>query len=194
MPSLFGRKNIFAMKYLTTSRLLLRAWDREDTIPFYRMSQDPRVMKYFPELWSMDMVKDFIIRMNEQLSQKKFTLWAAEVKDNKQYIGFIGLNAPTWNAHFTPCVEIGWRLATEFWGQGYATEGAKAVLEYAFLDMHIPEIVSFTVPDNSRSRGVMERIGMIRDFAGDFLHPKLVSDHRLAKHVLYRIQNSLIKV
>ncbi|HAU1201143.1 TPA: GNAT family N-acetyltransferase [Legionella pneumophila] len=194
MPSLFGRKNIFAMKYLTTPRILLRAWDEEDTIPFYRMSQDPRVMKYFPGLWSMDMVKDLIIRMNEQLSQKNFTLWAAEVKDCKQFIGFIGLNAPTWNAHFTPCVEIGWRLATEFWGQGYATEGAKAALEYAFLEMHIPEIVSFTVPDNSRSRSVMDRLGMIRDIAGDFLHPKLASDHRLAKHVLYRIQNPLIKV
>lgn len=182
------------MKYLTTPRLLLRAWDEVDTISFYRMSQDPRVMKYFPELWSMDMVKDFIIRMNEQLSQKNFTLWAAEVKDSKRFIGFIGLNVPTWNAHFTPCVEIGWRLATEFWGQGYATEGAKAALEYAFLEMHIPEIVSFTVPNNSRSRSVMERIGMIRDFTGDFLHPKLASDHRLAKHVLYRIQSPLIKI
>lgn len=120
------------MKYLTTPRILLRAWDEEDTIPFYRMSQDPRVMKYFPGLWSMDMVKDLIIRMNEQLSQKNFTLWAAEVKDCKQFIGFIGLNAPTWNAHFTPCVEIGWRLATEFWGQGYATEGAKALLNMLF--------------------------------------------------------------
>ncbi|HAT6936604.1 TPA: GNAT family N-acetyltransferase [Legionella pneumophila] len=194
MPSLFRRKNIFAMKYLTTSRLLLRAWDEEDIMPFYRMCQDPQVMEYFPELWSMDMVKDFIMRMNEQLSQKDFTLWAAEVKDSKRFIGFIGLNSPTWNAHFTPCVEIGWRLATEFWGQGYATEGAKAALEYAFQNMRIPEIVSFTVPDNFRSRCVMERIGMTRDCTGDFLHPKLVSDHRLAKHVLYRIQNPLQKV
>ncbi|MDX1792277.1 GNAT family N-acetyltransferase, partial [Legionella pneumophila] len=98
-------------------------------------------------------------------------------------------NAHGISDHFAPEY-----TATEFWGQGYATEGAKAALEYAFLEMHIPEIVSFTVPDNSRSRSVMDRLGMIRDIAGDFLHPGLASDHRLAKHVLYRIQNPLIKV
>lgn len=177
------------MKYLTTSRLLLRAWKDEDVEPFYKMNQSSVVMEYFPELWSMDMVQSFIVRMNEQLSRENYTLWAVEEKESKQFIGFIGLNHPTWDAHFTPCVEIGWRLAAEFWGKGYATEGAKATLEYAFQDLHIPEIVSFTVPDNFRSRRVMERIGMTRDFTGDFLHPKLAPDHKLAKHVLYRIRN-----
>ena len=105
-------------------------------------------------------------------------------------MGFIGLNCPAWDAHFTPCVEIGWRLAAAFWGKGYATEGAKAALEYAFKHLKLPQVVAFSVSDNLKSRRVMEKIGMARDLAGDFLHPKLAPQHPLAKHVLYRIHNS----
>jgi RimJ/RimL family protein N-acetyltransferase len=178
------------MKTLETPRLLLRPWSDEDVVPFYAMGQDPQVMEYFPSLWSMDMVKQFIERMNVQLADKTFTLWAVEEKSTKKFMGFIGLNCPAWDAHFTPCVEIGWRLAAAFWGKGYATEGAKAALEYAFKHLKLPQVVAFSVSDNLKSRRVMEKIGMARDLAGDFLHPKLAPQHPLAKHVLYRIHNS----
>lgn len=176
------------MKFLETERLLLREWRDEDTDLFYALNQDPVVMEYFPGLWSMSMVKDFISRMNIQLAEQEYTLWAVEEKISHQFIGFIGLNYPSWSAHFTPCVEIGWRLASPFWGKGYATEGARVVLEYAFNQLKLPEVVAFTVPGNIRSRKVMEKIGMSRDLEGDFLHPKLDPGHRFAKHVLYRIR------
>ncbi|CEG56596.1 GNAT family N-acetyltransferase [Legionella fallonii] len=179
------------MMTLETERLLLRAWKDEDIGAFFVMGQDPTVMEFFPGLWSMDMVTSFINRMNSQLADKAFTLWAAEEKNSKNFIGFIGLNSPIWEAHFTPCVEIGWRLATPFWGKGYATEGAKRALEYAFKSLKLEEVVAFTVPDNLRSRRVMERIGMTRDLNGDFLHPKLDHDSPFAKHVLYTIQRYL---
>ena len=133
------------------------------------------------------MVTLFIERMNTQLSGENYTLWAVEEKNSQQFMGFIGLNRPVWEAHFTPCVEIGWRLAFSFWGRGYATEGAQAVLNYAFDTLKLKEIVAFTVPDNLRSQRVMEKIGMIRDIQGDFLHPKIDPVNSLAKHYLFRI-------
>jgi RimJ/RimL family protein N-acetyltransferase len=99
----------------------------------------------------------------------------------------VGLSVPRFHAHFTPCVEIGWRLSAEYWGRGYATEGAKAALSFGFDELQLVEIVSYTVPDNVRSRRVMERIGMTHDAAGDFDHPVLPEGHRLRRHVLYRI-------
>ena len=174
---------------LETERLLLRAWKEEDIEPFFAMNQDQKVMEFFPSLWSMSMVTEFINRMSRQLAEKSFTLWATEEKSSKQFIGFIGLNSPNWEAPFTPCVEIGWRLAAEFWGKGYATEGAKRVLEYAFNSLKLHEVVSFTVPDNLKSRKVMEKIGMNRDLNGDFLHPKLAPEHPFARHVLYTIRD-----
>jgi RimJ/RimL family protein N-acetyltransferase len=102
------------------------------------------------------------------------------------FIGFVGLSVPTFEAHFTPCVEIGWRLAQEHWGQGYATEAARAAIDFGFQKFELSEIVSFTVPDNLRSRAVMERIGMTRSPADDFDHPALPENHPLRRHVLYR--------
>ncbi|OJW10232.1 MAG: GNAT family N-acetyltransferase [Legionella sp. 39-23] len=151
------------------------------------MNQDSQVMEFIPNLWTMDMVTSFIERMNTQLAAENYTLWAVEEKNSQQFMGFIGLNRPVWEAHFTPCVEIGWRLAFSFWGRGYATEGAQAVLNYAFDTLKLKEIVAFTVPDNLRSQRVMEKIGMIRDIQGDFLHPKIDPVNSLAKHYLFRI-------
>lgn len=179
------------MKKIETERLILREWKEEDINPFYEMGQDSRVMKYFPSLWSMRSVELFIKNMMTQLEEKKYSLWALEEKNSKRFAGLLGLNSPTWEAHFTPCVEIGWRLAFEFWGRGFATEAAKYVLRYAFNELLLEEIVSFTTVDNLRSRKVMERIGMLRDINGDFLHPKLDPNHRLAKHVLYRIDRGM---
>ncbi len=175
------------MKNIETERLLLREWRDDDVLPFYEMGQDPRVMEYFPSLWLMETVTDFINRMKIQLIEKDYTLWAVEEKTRQQFIGFVGLNSPTWDAHFTPCVEIGWRLAFPFWGKAYASEAAKAVLNYAYNELHLLELVSFTVPNNLRSIRVMEHIGMSRDIKGDFLHPKLDPNHPLAPHVLYKI-------
>lgn len=161
-----------------------------DVLPFYKMNQDPKVMEYFPSLWPIEMVSEFIDRMNVQLIEKNYTLWAVEEKSSTQFIGFIGLNCPTWEASFTPCVEIGWRLASSSWGKGYATEGAKAVLDYAFNQLKLQQVVSFTVPDNLKSRRVMEKIGMTRQLEGDFFHPKIDPQHRFSKHVFYTIKNS----
>ncbi|RUR08875.1 GNAT family N-acetyltransferase [Legionella sp. km772] len=181
------------MKQINTERLLLRTWNEKDVLPFYEMGQDPRVMEYFPSLWTMEMVKDFINRMVVQLLEKNYTLWALEEKKSQQFIGFVGLNTPTWETPFTPNIEIGWRLAFNYWGKGYASEAAKAVLGYAFASLALSEITAFTVANNWRSRKVMERIGMRRDQKGDFLHPKLEPNHPMALHVLYRIKNHLIK-
>ena len=168
------------MKTIETKRLLLRAWSDEDIAPFFSMNQDSQVMEFIPNLWTMDMVTSFIERMNTQLAAENYTLWAVEEKNSQQFMGFIGLNRPV-------CVEIGWRLAFSFWGRGYATEGAQAVLNYAFDTLKLKEIVAFTVPDNLRSQRVMEKIGMIRDIQGDFLHPKIDPVNSLAKHYLFRI-------
>jgi RimJ/RimL family protein N-acetyltransferase len=110
-----------------------------------------------------------------------------EIPGVTPFAGFIGLAVPTFEQHFTPCVEIGWRLAAEHWGRGYATEGARVALEYGFQTLGLGEIVSFTVPGNLRSRRVMERIGMVHNPADDFDHPALPEGHRLRRHVLYRI-------
>ncbi|CAM2933424.1 acetyltransferase [Legionella steigerwaltii] len=177
------------MKSIETKRLLLRAWSDHDIAPFFSINQDPKVMEFIPTLWTMDMVTYFIEQMNAQLAAKNYTLWAVEEKSTQQFMGFIGLNNPVWEAHFTPCVEIGWRLASSFWGMGYATEGAQAVLDYAFHVLKLKEIVAFTVPDNLRSQRVMEKLGMIRDENGDFLHPKVDPVNSLAKHYLFRITN-----
>lgn len=177
------------MNTLESERLVLRNWNDNDVIPFFMMNQDPKVMEYFPDLWTMDMVKSFISRMQQQLIDKGFTLWAVEEKATREFIGFIGLNYPTWEAPFTPCVEIGWRLASRYWGMGYAPEGAKAVLDFAFEHLKLKEVVAFTVPDNLKSRRVMEKIGMTRNLEGDFFHPKLDPSHKMAKHVLYSIQS-----
>lgn len=115
-----------------------------------------------------------------------FGLWAIEVPGVTELAGFVGLSVPDFVAHFTPCVEIGWRLAVQHWGKGYATEGALAVLDYAFTSLQLREVVSFATKENMASRRVMEKIGMIHDEGGDFVHPNLPEGHPLRPHVLYR--------
>jgi RimJ/RimL family protein N-acetyltransferase len=168
---------------IETERLLLRPWRASDSKCFFRINHDPNVTAYLPGSLTMQEVEDFIQRQQENLKKHMYCLWAAEVKATEDLIGFIGLN---WT-DFLNKTEIGWRLCSEHWGKGYATEGAKAVLEYGFNKVHnLNEIVSFTVPDNTRSIMVMERIGMKRDFTADFNHPKIPLGHRLSKHILYR--------
>jgi len=139
-------------------------------------------MEYFPRVLSQQESDDFASRIDEHFDRHGFGLWAVEVPGVVDFAGFVGLSIPRFVAPFTPCVEIGWRLATERWGRGYATEAARAALAFGFGELGLREIVSFTVPQNLRSRRVMEKIGMTHDHAGDFDHPTVGT-----RHVLYRL-------
>jgi RimJ/RimL family protein N-acetyltransferase len=152
------------------------------------MNADPRVMQYFPGALSVEESDRFVRRIEAHFERHGFGLWAVEIPGVVPFAGFIGLSIPAFDAHFTPCVEIGWRLAAEQWGRGYATEGARAVLSFGFETLQLGEIVSFTVVDNLRSRRVMERIGMAHDPADDFDHPAGAGGPPPRRHVLYRIR------
>jgi RimJ/RimL family protein N-acetyltransferase len=171
---------------IETNRLVLRRWQSSDAAPFASLNADPRVMEFFPATLSRAESEAMISKIEERISQHGFGLWAAELKETKDFIGFIGLHVPGDALPFSPCVEIGWRLAFDHWGRGYAQEGARAVLAFGFEMTRLEEIVSFTTVGNFRSRHVMERIGMTRDANGDFDHPRLSKNHPLIKHVLYR--------
>lgn len=172
---------------MLTSRLILREWTDEDQEPFAAMNADPRVMEFLPGPLTRDESDAMAERIRSHFGEHGFGLWGVEVRGGPKFIGFIGLNIPKFEAHFTPCVEVGWRLAAEFWGHGYAPEGAHAALEYGFRELALDEIVAITVPHNLKSRRVMEKIGMRHDPAGDFPHPNLPEGDPLSRHVLYRI-------
>ena len=151
------------------------------------MNADPNVMEFFPAPLSSPQSDALVAKIERHFRKYGFGLYAVELKDDGGFVGFIGLSVPAFHAHFTPCVEIGWRLAAEVWGSGYATEGARKVLAFGFEQLGLAEIVSFTVPGNLRSRRVMGRIGMTRNPADDFDHPALPEGHPLRRHVLYRL-------
>jgi RimJ/RimL family protein N-acetyltransferase len=176
-------------KRIRTDRLLLRRWRAEDREPFSRMNADPRVMEFFPARLSREESDATADRIEAHFQKHGFSLWAVEVPGEAPFIGFIGLAVPRFEAAFTPCVEIGWRLAAEHWGRGYATEGARAALAFGFESLGLDEIVSMTVPTNIRSRRVMEKIGMVHCPAEDFEHPLVPEGHLLRRHVLYRLSN-----
>jgi len=144
-------------------------------------------MEHFPAALSRHESDAFVDRIAAHFDAHGFGLWAVEIPDRTPFAGFIGLAIPAFEAHFTPCVEIGWRLAADQWGHGYATEGARAVLAFGFETLMLPEIVSFTVPGNLRSRRVMERIGMTYDAADDFDHPAQSREAGSRRYVLYRM-------
>lgn len=171
---------------LRTGRLLLRRWRPEDREVFSAINADPRVMEYLPARLTREESDALADRIEAHFAEKGFGLWAVEVVGGPRFIGGVGLLTVSFEAQFTPNVEIGWRLAADQWGNGYATEAATAALEYGFGCLGLDEVVSFTVPANIRSRAVMERIGMMRDPAGDFDHPSLPGDSPLRRHVLYR--------
>jgi RimJ/RimL family protein N-acetyltransferase len=172
---------------LTTDRLILRRWRASDRKPFQALNADPRVMEFFPALLTPEESDEGINRVERHFDRHGFGLYAAELIETGAFIGFIGLNVPSFEAPFMPAVEIGWRLACDYWGQGLATEGARAVVHYAFEELRLPSLVSFTTTANLRSRRVMEKIGMVHDAAGDFDHPRLAPGHPLRRHVLYRL-------
>lgn len=175
---------------IDTERLRLRRWLPTDREPFAALNADPRVIEHLPGPLSREESDALVDRIEAHFDRHGFGLWAVEILDGEPFAGFIGLSVPRFEARFTPCVEIGWRLGAPHWGRGYATEGARAALTFGFGDLGLEEIVSFTVPDNVRSRRVMEKIGMTHDPADDFDHPLLPEGHPLRRHVLYRIGRS----
>lgn len=171
---------------LQTARLRLRLWRLDDRKPFAAMNADPNVMAYFPAALSELESDALIAHVEAGFQQRGFGFWAVEVPHVTMFAGFIGLSVPRFETHFTPCVEIGWRLAAAHWNKGYATEGAQAALAFGFETLQLNEIVAFTTVANAPSRRVMEKIGMIHDAADDFDHPLLPEGHHLQRHVLYR--------
>ncbi len=174
--------------HLTSERLLLREWRDSDRAPYAALNGDPEVMRHYPFLLTPQQSDEMVDRLIAVWRDLGFGLWAVERLDTHAFIGYVGLFSPTWEAEFTPCVEIGWRLAKEHWGQGFAPEAAMAVLEWAFANVDLPgdRILSFTTVGNLNSQRVMQKIGMTRDEDGDFDHP-LLPDWKDRRHVLYRI-------
>ena len=172
---------------IRTERLVLRRWRDEDRAPFAAMNADARVVEHLPGPMSREQSDALVDRIEANFASREFDVFAVEVAATGDFAGFVGLTVPRFEAAFTPCVEVGWRLAPAFWGKGYATEAARASLAFGFERLQLAEIVSFTVPANVRSRRVMERIGMTHDSREDFDHPALPEGHRLRRHVLYRV-------
>jgi ribosomal-protein-alanine N-acetyltransferase len=177
---------------LETSRLSLRRFSEDDREPFARINADPRVMEFMPACLSRRESDLLFDRIKDHFGKHNFGLYAVELRETRAFIGFVGLATPRFEAHFTPCLEIGWRLSADHWGRGLATEGARAVANHAFDVLRLDALVSFTSTANIRSRRVMEKIGMTRDPSDDFDHPALPEGHPLRRHVLYRLRKQEI--
>lgn len=173
------------MIQLETSRLRLRPWRDEDFAPFAALNADRQVMAHFPA--TLDRAESDVLaaRCQSLIEAQGWGFWATEIKASGDFIGFVGLHRPIAELPFSPCVEIGWRLARPFWSQGYASEAARAALSFAFNDLALAEVVAFTSLENRRSQAVMERLGMRR--AENFEHPALPPGHPLREHCLYRL-------
>lgn len=171
---------------IVTPRLHLRQWRAADRAPFAALNADPRVMEHFPSTLDRAASDAIAERCEALIAERGWGFWAVERRDSGDFIGFVGLNVPTAALPFAPCVEIGWRLAHGAWGQGLASEAARAALTTGFETLGLVEIVSFTALSNRRSQAVMERLGM-RRAAEDFDHPVLPEEHPLRRHCLYRL-------
>lgn len=173
--------------HIETERLILRTWEEKDLEPLARLYADPHVM----EFWEVKTFEESEREYNHfvaSMEKHGWGFWAVELRENRQFIGLIGLESVGFQAHFTPAVEIGWRLLYDFWGNGYATEGAKAALRFGFESLNLNEIVAFTAVANQRSRNVMERLGMTYDPKDDFDDPDYTDGHPFRRLVLYRLK------
>jgi len=175
---------------IRTERLLLRRFLPSDRAALFALNSDPRVTEFLPAVESRAESDTFAERLEAHFEDHGFGRWAVEVPGVVSFAGYIGLAVPRFEAHFTPCVEVGWWLASDCWGRGYASEGARAALAFGFETLALDEIVSFTVPANVRSRRVMEKMGMTHDPSQDFDHPALPEGHPLRRHVLYRVRKA----
>lgn len=174
---------------LTTERLTLRPWRDDDADAFAAMNADPVVMAHYPAPQTRAESDASFGRVREHFADRGFGVWATEERATGAFVGFVGLSVPRFEAHFTPCVEIGWRLVPGAWGRGYATEGARASLAFGFGTLGLAEIVAMTRPDNARSIAVMHRLGMTRNPADDFEYPYFPPAFR--PHILYRLRAPL---
>ena len=172
---------------LRTPRLLLRQWKDDDLEAWATMNADPAVRRYFPSVHTHAEALGEAGRIRASIAQRGWGMWAVEVPGVHAFAGFVGLNIPGYEAPWMPAVEIGWRLAPAAWHQGYATEGAAAALHFAFTQLELPQVVAMSVPPNTPSHAVMERIGMVRDPEADFDHPRVPTDWPLKRHILHRI-------
>ena len=172
---------------LSGGRVCLRRWRDEDRDEFAAMNSDARVMEFFRNPLGRIDSDAMVDRIEQHFGEHGFGLWAIEIPGGAPFIGFAGLAWARFSAPFTPCVEVGWRLAFEHWGRGYATEAARLALGYGFATLALSEIVSFTSATNHRSRAVMQRLGMRRNPAEDFDYPSFPEGHPLRRHVLYRL-------
>jgi RimJ/RimL family protein N-acetyltransferase len=179
-----------AVPVLESPRLVLRGWRESDLAPFGALNDDPAVMEHFPKRLTRAESDAFVARIADHFAEHGFGFWAVEAPGAADFLGFVGLAYPRFQSHFTPCVEIGWRLAREHWGLGYAPEAARAALRFGFEQIGLDQIVSFTVPANLKSRRVMEKIEMHRDPGDDFDHPSIPQGHPLRRHVLYRMDRA----
>ncbi len=175
---------------LRTQRLILRPWCEADLEPFAVLNADPRVMEFFPSCYTRAESDALAGRVMEYFAKHGYGLWAVELPGGCPFLGFVGLSTPRFEASFTPCVEIGWRLALDHWGKGYAREAAHASIDFGFDTLKLDGIVSFTSQLNLRSQRVMQAIGMTHSPDEDFNHPFLADSHRLQRHVLYRLSRA----
>ena len=178
------------MKVLETERLVLRTFQEDDADTMISINQDKKVMQFFPSAPDEEETIAFIDKVIVHQEQYGFSLYAVEIKKTGEMIGFVGLFTATFKAHFTPATEIGWRLSSKYWNQGYATEAAKAVLDYAFNERKLDEVVSFTSMLNKPSIRIMQKIGLHTSSEDDFDNPNVPADSPLVKHVLYKLKRS----
>lgn len=174
---------------VTTARLVLRPFDDADRAPFFALNTHPLVVESLgssPTQAESDAIVDHI---GEEMAREGWGIWAVEVAGATPFVGMVGLHRVRAELPFAPAVEVEWRLHPDHWGHGYATEAAAASLQFGFDEAGLDEIVAFTTTLNARSQAVMERIGMERDRAGDFDHPRLPVGSPLRRHVLYRVAN-----
>lgn len=155
----------------------MRGWRSGDLEPFAALNADPVVMEFMPGCLDRAESDALVVRVMEHFARHGFGLWAVEAPGVAPFVGFVGISVPRFDAHFMPCVEVGWRLARAHWGQGYATEAARMAIAFGFGKAGLDEIVSFTARINRRSQSVMQRLGMTHDEADDFDHPALPEEH-----------------
>jgi len=172
-----------------TERLTLRAWETKDLLDCVEMNLDKEVMKYFLSVLTKEQTIEFYDRVQKHFLENGFGLYVVENTITQAFLGYTGFMIANFEASFTPCVEIGWRFKKQYWGKGYATEAAKACLNYGFDTLGFDKIYSFTATPNIKSENVMKRIGMIK--TGTFSHPKIDKEHILNLHVIYEIEKNL---
>ncbi|WAW09584.1 GNAT family N-acetyltransferase [Oxalobacter vibrioformis] len=183
-------KNISPSAELETERLILRQWKRKDYAPYAELNADRVVMAFFTATFTRKESDAMVAYLQSLIARRGWGVWAVERKSDGAFIGSVGLHVPHAKLPFTPCVEVGWRLAQAYWGHGYATEAAREVLRFGFEVLALPEIVAFTSLLNTRSMAVMQRLGMVTDPGQNFPHPDVPKGSPLREHCLYRITRS----